>query len=619
MNTFQTRVVQFTAMALVLFITPRAIAAEDSNFSKLKNAIECAENLELASSKTWLALLHYVSNSKSEITDNNFFISSFGQHDAAAELNANLTALIVESQNKRNKFCKRFPARTLWLKQMLKEHLPPINVDIPKYKCAYLMFAAGYMNSAPSMAGHVFVAFEGEQSRGASRSCFQFAGLESADGLNSTEALSSIWGGLEGSYIKTNYSDLTKGYRHLEHRDIWEYSLNLTSNEVELLAAHTIELDGIRGSFSFFKNNCARKLANFLNVAKPNLCFLNGQPFVISPLSLIRHTYELGLASKYILKPARLNNLRQRMQKLDKTARSLCITLTAPGPAPSKSKTAAQLAKLTKSKNLLVIEAAILRLGIMFNDGRISVEEYSKRLDTILALADDSALLFKSITPPRTGPHMAHKSGVIGYGIMLNNGTPALKIRGWMHGLLENNIGYSSNSEVVMLEAIMRFEDDSEILLDEFTLLRMRSLIPTSDYSSNLSWCLELGLTKNSHLPQTAPSAWMLKFGLGKTRFIFDIPIYTMFNFGGQYIESTRGGRAQTEIEIGTVLGTPFPAHIFAKHILDSAAPDGQYSLAGAKINIPIRTGCNLELEGTTALLDTEDVHHAKCMLSFHW
>ncbi|MCK7512715.1 MAG: DUF4105 domain-containing protein [Desulfobacterales bacterium] len=58
-------------------------------------------------------------------------------------------------------------------------------------------------------------------------------------------------------------------YSDVDHRDIWEYSLNLTEPEIRRMMLHIRELDAIASDYYFFDENCSYLLFSLLEAARP--------------------------------------------------------------------------------------------------------------------------------------------------------------------------------------------------------------------------------------------------------------------------------------------------------------------------------------------------------------
>ena len=144
----------------------------------------------------------------------------------------------------------RFPARFAFLSKHLDfTHLP--NVYCADFKemrdyitptKASIIFPSAHINSPASMFGHTFLLLDSSfQSR-----LLAFAINYQADADPSqTNAISFAFNGLfglyTGSYSILPYYDKIKEYSNVESRDMWEYELNLTQEEITQLYNHIWE------------------------------------------------------------------------------------------------------------------------------------------------------------------------------------------------------------------------------------------------------------------------------------------------------------------------------------------------------------------------------------------
>jgi len=586
--------------------------APSDPFGRYRAALEQAETLQLSHHPVWRSLLHWSSPGKggrSAITDRSFFLSNRGMHDADAELNALLGALLIGPPQRRDSCCARFPARVMWVTERLD--LPPVSCNVAptpdilgdprSFDRVALVFAAGYMNSAPSMAGHVFLAFSGKNHTGAGRMCVQFAGGQAADTLTCGDVCAALWGVLEGYYSASSYSDQTRNYRHLEHRDLWEYDLDLERREVVRLAAHAIELRGIRVPFSFFGNNCAKRLVRLLEVARPMAGIGRHLPWIVTPIDVVKAVDRAGLVRAIRCSRATRNEYDRRFRALRATDRSLVLQLSGDGSSLDLE----TVRGLPVERAIPVLEAAILRLRLLFLHGRVPVVEYRARLDRITSLAADPGSLFEPETGiPSGAPHTAHSPVRVAVGVRSHDGAAegVVRLRGGMHGLLENPAGYSPWSEVVVLDASARFGicgDPAEVDLDSLTVVRFQSLVPANGYRVEPSWRTAIGLKRNPLDADNGRPAWYAHFGLGiAAEYGRNSLGYVMADLGGQCLDGARGLRAQTSCEIGYILSTRrLSIRVWGRAMMDHAV-EGDYVLSwnlDARIPLGKRSAVCLE------------------------
>ena len=63
------------------------------------------------------------------------------------------------------------------------------------------------------------------------------------DPIGLSYAYKGIFGKYEGKFSLASYSTIVKQYGDLEHRDIWEFPLNLSDQEIFFLLLHLCDLD----------------------------------------------------------------------------------------------------------------------------------------------------------------------------------------------------------------------------------------------------------------------------------------------------------------------------------------------------------------------------------------
>lgn len=140
--------------------------------------IEQSRIQELSENRTWLRLMHYeaslTSDLESEVTSDNFFLSPEGRTSPQQELEATIVAMLThEPEDNQSAQC-RFPARKLWLNQVL----PGVSKEMPQVSCSdyqqhatehsatslSLLFASGYLGNPASMYGHLLIKLNNQDS-----------------------------------------------------------------------------------------------------------------------------------------------------------------------------------------------------------------------------------------------------------------------------------------------------------------------------------------------------------------------------------------------------------------------------------------------------------------------
>lgn len=226
---------------------------------------------QLAQSRTWSRLLHFeadlLSSPRSAISTDHFFFSAQGQTDREAELLATLEAFTLDPQQQ----C-RFPARSRYLHQHFP-HLPTVIChEFDNFLTAInaqslsLLYASGYLGNPASMYGHVFIKFNNTQQEMLLDNTYNYGARFPADENPFVYIGKGIFGGYQGYFANQEFHHQTLIYNQTELRDLWEYKLALSQDQIEFLLAHLWELENISMSYYFFKQNCAYQLAHLLEM-----------------------------------------------------------------------------------------------------------------------------------------------------------------------------------------------------------------------------------------------------------------------------------------------------------------------------------------------------------------
>ncbi|MBO9667679.1 MAG: DUF4105 domain-containing protein, partial [Bdellovibrio sp.] len=224
------------------------------SFAQTESYKKQALELKLDESPAWLRLGHYRKSwtgSYHSPIRGNFFVASDGQKNPRTELLSTIDLLFSEKSAQQQ--C-RYLARVSWLKKSLSIQ-PQDLVACPErdeWKKrlgateAYLIFAASDLSSAPSSFGHTFLRMHNPKNTGQLDLLDYGINYAASTGTEdgALYALKGIFGYYPGSYSMLPYHQKIREYSNLEGRDLWEYRLNLSPAQVELMINHLLELEG---------------------------------------------------------------------------------------------------------------------------------------------------------------------------------------------------------------------------------------------------------------------------------------------------------------------------------------------------------------------------------------
>ena len=286
-------------------------------------AIEQAINQNLAQDLTWLRLIHFRVTPKiaqqSDVLSPEFFLAydknshneQLGLITPEQELIASLEAFFAEIPRNQNAHAQcRFPARYFWLSQELdlssapKPHCERLQnwAKFDSLESVSLLMVSGYFGNPASTFGHLLVKLNNSEFRASSGNLLDQSINYGAEVPDSEPIPIYIAKGLTGGYVSRfadkKYYTQDLVYSKNELRDIWEYELNLSSEENQLLVFHIWEMLGVKSTYYFLKENCGYRIAELLELVTSQTMTPSYQPWYL-PVSVFQGLEDIE-QGKYI-------------------------------------------------------------------------------------------------------------------------------------------------------------------------------------------------------------------------------------------------------------------------------------------------------------------------------
>ncbi len=423
---------------------------------------------QLSQDAYWLKLLHF-RDGISEIDAPQFFLSPKGKTDPKAELEATIDALYHD----KSVFC-RFPARVRWL----FAHVPKLEADVAYKPCkaletlkasyktskAVLIFPTAHINSPASMFGHTFLRLDDKSGLALTANAVNYA-AKTAETNGLIFAYKGLFGGYEGRYSVLPYYKKIKEYNHLEHRDIWEYTLNLNEAELDRLLTHLYELRDVYANYYFFTENCSYNLLWLLEVARPSAHLVNQFYIKAIPIDTIRAIKKAGFITKAHFRPSKTKQI-EALLKASKKAKG-------------------GLKKAYKAE----LDVALLQLKR--SQGKIKKKPYIKALMEKLHKRSALEKIPKlTITPP-ANPLRAHKSARVTLGLDSKQ-----RVRFGMklafHDIYDVDQGFVKGAYIDFFHLMLE-KYKSEIKLQKLDLVNINSYALRDTIFSPISWGVAFG------------------------------------------------------------------------------------------------------------------------------
>jgi hypothetical protein len=436
-----------------------------------------------------------------------FFLSASGRQDPRAELEADAAALFAADPGGGAQMRCRFPARAAWLVERLAvapSTLPP--ADCSKYEdwrrlmdagSVSLIFASAYLDNPSSMFGHTFLRLERRATGGDALrdNTLNFSAETGADG-GMMFAVKGLLGLYPGKYTVMPYYMKIAEYNDMENRDLWEYSLALSSAEVDRLAAHAWELGQATFPYYFFSKNCSYQLMPTLEAAAPRLDLMAGSPAIVGPADTLYAVRETpGLAPAAVYRPSHATVMTQR-RKL----------MTAPERRAAEAYAAGRVddgdrlsAALPSARRALVLDSAsdnLLYKRGFSPDVPPEVRDLERAILTRRAKVPDSPQEPAPpawAAPPDEG-HRRHRL-MVGEGAYNGGSFTEVSWRPGYHDLLDRPRGYLPGAAIEGFSWRLRYDrDERHLYLRDARLVEILSLAPWDSWTRQPSWSAGTGL-----------------------------------------------------------------------------------------------------------------------------
>lgn len=496
-----------------------------------------AHDLHLSERQEWLNLLHYKPyplrpGGRSLADSETFFNAPDGKTNPEAELNATLAAFFsdrTETNEQQNPQCS-FIARYHWLDQQLKFD----SSLLPKQPCrrfyawrealnpyeATLVFPAAYLNNPASMYGHTLIRIDArdqdEHTRLLAYAIGYAASTDETNGL--TFAIKGLMGGYPGTYSIEPYYLKVREYNDIENRDVWEYRLNLTPEEIDRLLMHVWELGPIRFDYYFFDENCAYHLLALLEMARPGMKLTDQFRWWAIPSDTVRKVVKQpGLLREAVFRRSNATIIKQRMTQLND------VELQHAKEMAEGRRTIGDFAPQTVAAER---RAQILELGydyLTYLRARDGDAADSGKRSRALLLAR-SQLDVPDQTPgvvvPETRPDQGHDTSraSLSWGMRADQHYQEFSMRPSYHDQNDPEAGYTRGAQIQFFNLALRhYENEQGMRIEEFVPLDIYSLSPNDDYFHPLSWKINAGWTRQRFQTGAEPLVARVNGGAGRS------------------------------------------------------------------------------------------------------
>lgn len=469
--------------------------------------------LQVSQSQQWQHLLHYryhpytgrtISQNDSEA----FFLAKNGKTSLSAELEADLQAFLQTSMGDNQSAQCIFPARYHWLKQQFPE-LKFVDQPCSEFQAwqqelnAYfltIIFPASHINSPSSMYGHTLVRLDREDETRSKLLAYSVNFAANADPTDNELVFS--WKGLSGGYPGVvsvlPYYAKTNEYSHMEYRDIWEYRLNLTKDEVAQFVRHVWETKDSFFDYYFFDENCSYRLLALLDASSERLNLAGQFNFVAMPVDTVRALQEAGLVDVSEYRPSAASEMEYKS-----TQSSQAVLDVAKQLVESNEPIETLLSSLTDQEKTQALELAHAYARYLSIKKRKASPELRARTVAILSARSKQQVPtgYAETPVPRYRDDQGHKSQRISVkgGAASSAGDAAMDgyvDLGWriaFHEVMDLPQGFAQGAQIEMGQINLRAWEGNKIKFQQIKLIDILSLSEQTHFQSPVAWSVSTG------------------------------------------------------------------------------------------------------------------------------
>jgi hypothetical protein len=468
----------------------------------------------LADEREWHLLLHYQNNFLGGVTseedDPGFFLARDGKHNAQAELDATIEQFFSSDPVGRSKQPAQcaFIARYHWLKERLQfdpHRLAPLECGrFDRWRAEMnpqgvsLIFPAAFLNNPASMFGHTFLRIDQkgqmEQTRILAYTIDYAADVPPGAGIE--YAYLGIFGGYKGFFSTPPYYLKVQNYRDIENRDMWEYPLNLTADQIDRLLMHAWEMGNAYFDYFFFKENCSYHILSLLEYANPDL-HLRGRFFLWTiPADTVRAIVDYpGLVGTPVYRPSRSTIIKRKRVLLTPEEQTLSHRIMNNPHVIGE----AGFASLPLNRKAFVLDIASDYLRYKGETDDPEVTSYKERNRAVLT--ERSKLSIPSedieIRPFTKQPDVGHRTTrvTVGGGWRNHDTFEEASFRSVYHNLLDPEPGYTPDAQLeAFAVTVRRYNQADRVKVERATLVNIVSLSPIDNLFRAPSWRVNVGM-----------------------------------------------------------------------------------------------------------------------------
>lgn len=488
------------------------------SFISRAQASDLVDLQTLSVHKQWFHLLHYRSHSivgvyESENDHDDFFIAENGKIDALAELKAEVSLFSLINQTDNASLQCRFPARYSWLKSYFTSWVDQPCSELDEWKSELdahyltLIFPASYLNSPSSMYGHSLIRLDREDENKSKLLSYSVNFAANADPTDNELVFSykGLAGGYPGVVSVLPYYAKVNEYSYLEHRDVWEYRLNLTQVEVEQFVNHIWETKDTEFDYFFFDENCSYRLLALLDASSERIDVAKDFSLTAMPIDTIRSLIDTKKVEYVEYRPSAGVILTQQQAQLTGEQKEWARDIVF-DPNIILDEKFQEFSQLEQAK---ILEVSTSYLRYLVIKKKQNSPENRQRSLALLSARSKIPLqnVFEEIKEPNVRDdegHLTHRSSIY-LGQQNDDKFLDVGFRIAYHELMDLPDGFIKGGQIEMGSLVLRGVNENDegsedsnfkFKLQKFSLVNILSLGARDTFQQPISWKVNAGLDR---------------------------------------------------------------------------------------------------------------------------
>jgi hypothetical protein len=490
---------QYLSLIVFIVIAGKAPDLWGFSFSRTENYLQKTKELRLWEDPKWIKLGHYekkLGGYKSSFRGP-FYLNEDGYASPEKELLATVQALFSDSPELTKSFTRhpqcQFLARRRWLiskLQISNEDILPCKERVQWKKqlgatTVAIIFASADISNPASSFGHTFLKLI-NPANAKNKDLIDYgvnyaADADPHDGI--FYGVRGLFGGYRGIYTMLPYHQKIREYINLEGRDLTEYVLRLSPDEVDEMIDHLLELEKTSAPYYFLTDNCSYEILYLLDIIRPELQLTEKLDAWVIPADTIkvidRHSdlilerrYKKSLNTEYLEGYSQLGALQKKA--LDVAVDKLKI----PEDFELSPKEKAEVYE-TGMRYFAIVN---YRSGEKTEDKKYQLSSLRADLGPVTTDIQDKKPLY---------PETSHDSSALyfGGGSLDSESYSMLKFRAAFHDLEQKDVGMvpmSLNNAFVF--DVRYFNELKKLSLYRFTVINLINTDPVTQLDRNISW-----------------------------------------------------------------------------------------------------------------------------------